>query len=86
MSIKTNSKTSESSSNAMLLLITRLHFYIGLFIGPFIFVAALTGTIYVITPQIENALYKDVLTTQNIGKANRFPYKSRPQNRLCKVI
>jgi uncharacterized iron-regulated membrane protein len=69
MSIKTNSKTSESSSNAMLLLITRLHFYIGLFIGPFIFVAALTGTIYVITPQIENALYKDVLTTQNIGES-----------------
>jgi len=53
----------------MLLLITRLHFYIGLFIGPFIFVAALTGTIYVITPQIENALYKDVLTTQNIGES-----------------
>ena len=69
MSIKTKSKTSESSSNAMLLLITRLHFYIGLFIGPFIFVAALTGTIYVITPQIENVLYKDVLTTQNIGES-----------------
>ncbi|PYF83017.1 MULTISPECIES: PepSY domain-containing protein [Marinomonas] len=68
MSIKPN-KTSESSSNAMLLLITRLHFYIGLFIGPFIFVAALTGTIYVITPQLENVLYKDVLTTQSKGES-----------------
>ena len=68
MSTKTNNKASESSSNAMLLLITRLHFYIGLFIGPFIFVAALTGTIYVITPQIENAIYKDVLTTQSVGE------------------
>lgn len=67
MSTKTN-KTSESSSNALLLLITRLHFYIGLFIGPFIFVAALTGTIYVITPQLENAIYKDVLTTQSVGE------------------
>ncbi|WP_114413536.1 PepSY-associated TM helix domain-containing protein [Marinomonas foliarum] len=67
MSTKTN-KTSESSSNALLLLITRLHFYIGLFIGPFIFVAALTGTIYVITPQLESAIYKDVLTTQSVGE------------------
>lgn len=64
-----NNKTSESSSNAFLLLITRLHFYIGLFIGPFIFVAALTGTIYVITPQLENAIYKDVLTTQSVGES-----------------
>ncbi|RBP80538.1 PepSY domain-containing protein [Marinomonas rhizomae] len=68
MSIKTNNTASESSSNAMLLLITRLHFYIGLFIGPFIFVAALTGTIYVITPQIEDAIYKDALTTQSVGE------------------
>ena len=67
MSTKPN-KASEPSSNAMLLLITRLHFYIGLFIGPFIFVAALTGTIYVITPQLENVIYKDVLTTQSVGK------------------
>ncbi|MBU2412974.1 MAG: PepSY domain-containing protein, partial [Gammaproteobacteria bacterium] len=69
MSTKTNNKASESASNAMLLLITRLHFYIGLFVGPFIFVAALTGTLYVITPQIENAIYKDVLTTQSVGEA-----------------
>lgn len=25
----------------------RLHFYIGLFVGPFIFIAALTGALYV---------------------------------------
>ncbi|WP_421853302.1 PepSY-associated TM helix domain-containing protein [Marinomonas sp.] len=68
MSTKSNYKASESSSNALLLLITRLHFYIGLFIGPFIFVAALTGTLYVITPQIENTIYKDVLTTQSMGE------------------
>lgn len=36
-------------------------FYIGLFIGPFIFVAALTGTLYVATPQLENWLYHDAL-------------------------
>ena len=68
MSTQTKSKASEASSNAMLLLITRLHFYIGLFVAPFIFVAALTGTIYVITPQLENIIYKDVLTTQSVGE------------------
>lgn len=55
------------SSNGFLLLITRLHFYIGLFIGPFIFTAALTGTLYVLTPQIEQAIYKEALTTSNTG-------------------
>ena len=55
--------------NALLMLITRLHFYIGLFIGPFIFVAALTGTLYVLTPQIEHAMYKEALTTQSVGQS-----------------
>ncbi|REG83256.1 PepSY-associated TM helix domain-containing protein [Marinomonas pollencensis] len=56
-----------SQSNALLMLITRLHFYIGLFIGPFILVAALTGTLYILTPQIENALYKEALITDSTG-------------------
>jgi uncharacterized iron-regulated membrane protein len=54
---------------ALLTLLRRLHFYIGLFIGPFIFIAALTGTVYVLTPQIENALYHDALRTQDSGEA-----------------
>lgn len=41
----------------------RIHFYIGLFVGPFIFIAALTGTLYVLTPQLENRLYAHVLYT-----------------------
>ncbi|MBK4214552.1 PepSY domain-containing protein [Paracoccus caeni] len=45
----------------------RLHFYIGLFIGPFIFIAALTGLLYVLTPQIENRLYADALFTDSTG-------------------
>jgi len=34
----------------------RMHLYVGLLIGPFLFVAALTGLLYVLTPQIEAAL------------------------------
>lgn len=43
-------------------LLRRLHFAVGLFVGPFIFVAALTGTLYVATPQLENLIYHDALT------------------------
>lgn len=49
------------------LLIIRLHFYIGLFVAPFIFFAALTGTAYVLAPQIETALYHDTLFTSTTG-------------------
>ncbi|MEQ9943179.1 PepSY-associated TM helix domain-containing protein [Pectobacterium aroidearum] len=52
---------------AIVALFIRLHFYIGIFVGPFIFVAALTGTLYVLTPQIENRLYSHQLFTQSQG-------------------
>ncbi|ROH76644.1 PepSY-associated TM helix domain-containing protein [Lonsdalea populi] len=45
----------------------RMHFYIGLFVGPFIFIAALTGTLYVLTPQLENRLYAHALYTNTKG-------------------
>ncbi|MBP2169628.1 putative iron-regulated membrane protein [Erwinia toletana] len=53
---------------ALLHLLRRLHFYIGLFIGPFILVAALTGTLYVLTPQLENHLYAQQLFTSSTGE------------------
>ena len=43
-------------------LLRRLHFSIGLFVGPFIFIAALTGALYVATPQLENVLWRSALT------------------------
>jgi len=50
--------------------LTRLHFYVGLFVGPFLLVAAITGTLYVLTPQIENILYRDQLVAQSQGPAH----------------
>ncbi|MBB4346884.1 PepSY-associated TM helix domain-containing protein [Aliirhizobium cellulosilyticum] len=47
--------------------ITRLHFYVGLFVGPFLLVAAVTGTLYVLTPQIESLLYRDQLVARTAG-------------------
>lgn len=52
---------------ALVALLKRLHFAIGLFVGPFIFVAALTGALYVLTPQLENALYAEQLFTPATG-------------------
>lgn len=53
---------------ASLALLKRIHFYIGLFVGPFIFIAALTGTLYVLTPQWENHLYAHELFTSSVGE------------------
>ncbi len=58
-----------ATRHSLINLFRRLHFYSGLFVGPFIFVAALTGTLYVITPQLENTLYASALTTENRGQA-----------------
>ncbi|GAA4503384.1 PepSY-associated TM helix domain-containing protein [Pseudaeromonas paramecii] len=57
------SHSTASPGDALWQLIRRLHFYIGLFVGPFILVAALTGTLYVLTPQLESWLYRDALTS-----------------------
>ncbi|MBR8744253.1 PepSY domain-containing protein [Nocardiopsis sp. MG754419] len=42
-------------------LVLRLHFYAGILVAPFVVVAALSGLVYVWTPQVENALYDDLL-------------------------
>lgn len=51
------------------LLISRLHFYIGLLVGPFVLVAALSGVLYALTPQIEDRVYHDALYTDSAGQA-----------------
>ncbi|MGC7094507.1 PepSY-associated TM helix domain-containing protein [Amycolatopsis lurida] len=38
-------------------LLLRLHFYAGVFVGPFLLVAALTGLLYIFTPQLEQVVY-----------------------------
>ncbi|WP_282374957.1 PepSY-associated TM helix domain-containing protein [Pseudomonas sp. PS01302] len=54
---------------AYMALLRRLHFYIGLLIGPFLAVAALSGMAYALTPQLEGWLYADVLHSSNRGPA-----------------
>lgn len=50
-------------------LIGRLHLYIGLFIGPFLLIAALSGVLYALTPQLEEHLYAQALHSEARGPA-----------------
>lgn len=43
-------------------LLRRLHFFAGVLIGPFILVAAVSGALYAIAPQIERVMYAHELT------------------------
>lgn len=51
----------------LLALLIRLHLYVGLLVGPFIFVAALSGLVYALTPQLEDRLYAQQLYTDSTG-------------------
>ncbi|OLR92834.1 PepSY-associated TM helix domain-containing protein [Actinokineospora bangkokensis] len=42
-------------------LLMRLHFYAGVFIGPFLLIAALTGIAYIYAPNLERAVYDQEL-------------------------
>ncbi|GHB09974.1 PepSY-associated TM helix domain-containing protein [Salinicola rhizosphaerae] len=48
-------------------LLKRLHFTVGLFVGPFLLIAALSGIAYALTPQLESWLYHDALTSDSRG-------------------
>ncbi|MCZ4553006.1 PepSY-associated TM helix domain-containing protein [Gordonia rubripertincta] len=50
-------------------LVMRLHFYAGLFIAPFLIVAAISGGLYAIAPTAEQWVYRDLLHTDSTGPA-----------------
>lgn len=52
----------------LLALVVRLHLCVGLFVGPFILLAALSGLVYALTPQLENRLYAEQLFTHSEGQ------------------
>ena len=50
-------------------LLRRLHFYAGVFIAPFLIVAAVSGGLYAISPSLEQVVYRDQLSTDSTGDA-----------------
>ncbi|CRZ17396.1 PepSY-associated TM helix domain-containing protein [Mycolicibacterium neworleansense] len=53
-------------------LLVRLHFYAGVFVGPFILIAAITGLLYALIPQIDTFVHRHELTVEHVG-AERLP-------------
>lgn len=50
-------------------LLRRLHFYAGVFVAPFLVVAALTGLAYTLTPQLDQLVYGHELRVGPVGQA-----------------
>ncbi len=73
---------SPSSRKAWQLLIRRLHLYIGLLVAPFIVVAAATGLLYALTPQLENQLYRSALQAESAPGAQAQPLSAQVQAAL----
>ncbi|CDG51496.1 MULTISPECIES: PepSY-associated TM helix domain-containing protein [Halomonadaceae] len=53
--------SSNRTGKLLFALLSRLHLYIGLFVGPFILIAALSGIAYLLSPPLEEWLYHDTL-------------------------
>ena len=49
-------------------LLMRLHFYAGVFVGPFILIAAITGLLYAVIPQIDTMVFRHELTVEHVGE------------------
>lgn len=50
-------------------LLLRLHFLAGVFVGPFVLVAALSGAVYAVAPSIERVAYQHELTAPSTAAA-----------------
>lgn len=53
-------------------LLVRLHFYAGVFVGPFILIAAVTGLLYALIPQTDTFVHRHELTVEQVG-SQRLP-------------
>ncbi|MBB5166192.1 PepSY domain-containing protein [Mycobacterium sp. AZCC_0083] len=58
-----------SPRRTVLPLIRRLHFYAGVFVAPFILIAAITGSLYAMAPTIERFVYRDLLSVEPAGES-----------------
>lgn len=59
--------TSETPNNRFYRTVWRWHFYAGLFVIPFMLILGATGIIYLFKPQLDNAMYHDLLFVQPGG-------------------
>ncbi|RKR03539.1 putative iron-regulated membrane protein [Kushneria sinocarnis] len=60
-------KARSETTGMLMALLMRLHFHVGLLVGPFLLVAATSGLLYALTPQLENAVFHHQLYTDARG-------------------
>ncbi|WP_407670569.1 PepSY-associated TM helix domain-containing protein [Nocardia suismassiliense] len=56
-----------ATRNGLYALAMRLHFYAGIFVAPFILIAAVTGALYAISPTLESIVSRDLLAVEASG-------------------
>ncbi len=61
--------TAPTARGGLPALAMRLHFYAGVFVAPFILIAAVTGALYAIAPTLEQVVSRDLLTVDATGTA-----------------
>ncbi len=59
----------------------RLHFYAGIFVGPFLLIAAVTGLLYALTPQVDDLVHRHELKVEHVGDA-RLPLSTQLRTAL----
>jgi len=59
-------------------LLLRLHFYGGMLAGPFILIAAITGLLYTLTPQLDPIVFRHELKVEHVGD-HRLPMSQQVQ-------
>ena len=69
--------TIASPQNRFYQTVWRWHFYAGLFVVPFMLVLGATGIIYLFKPQLDNAMYHNLLFVQPGG--SMLPYAEQVQ-------
>jgi len=68
-------------------LLLRLHFYAGLFVGPFLLVVAVTGLLYTLTPQLEEIVHGRELTagTDHAAGSAALPLRAQVASAVAAV-
>ncbi len=67
-------------ASALRPLLMRLHFYAGVFVGPFLLVAALTGFVYAFAPTLEKLVYGNLLDAPAVEQS--LPASAQVQSAL----
>ncbi|MFW0119931.1 PepSY-associated TM helix domain-containing protein [Rothia sp. P5764] len=77
-----------STSTWLYALLRRIHFYAGILVAPFIFIAAASGALYALAPQAEKMIYSHVLTApesttrlsldEQVAAANAYQGSDKP--------